>query len=68
MLVYMVPMSNNETGNPASYQSNTADAESELDVHFLASSVLKSRYVMIPDDLQPWIASTQTMDYCTLSA
>ena len=29
VLVYMVPMSNNETGNPASYQSNSADAESE---------------------------------------
>lgn len=68
MLVYMVPMSNNETGNPAPYQSNTANAGWEWDLHFLASSVLKSRYVMTPDDLQPWIASTQTMDYCALSA
>jgi hypothetical protein len=31
-----------------------------MNAHFFASSVLKSRYVMIPAVLHPWIATMQT--------
>lgn len=38
------------------------------DIHFFASSVLKSRYVITPTDLQVCIATTHTMDWNGISA
>lgn len=35
--------------------------------HFFASSVLKSRKVIIPAVLQDWMATTQTIDYAEVS-
>lgn len=41
-------------------------SDQSFHVHFLASSELKSRYVMIPEALHMEIATTQTTD-CTQS-
>ena len=49
-------------GEPCSLSIDDA-ANLVDDLHFLASSALKSLYWMMFEDLQSWIATTQTIDY-----
>lgn len=55
-------------GNPAPCVSEPRESPSSVHVHFLASSELKSRYVIIPSDLQVWIAAMHTTDCGPVSA
>lgn len=57
-----MPMRRSEIGNPVdvSFCSSRLIA---VDIHFFASSELKSLYVMMPEALHMEIAATHTTDY-----
>ena len=63
-----MPMRRSEIGNPAANQSwCLSGSQAQSHVHFFASSLLKSRYVMKPALLDIVMAATQTMDCIAVS-
>ena len=61
-------MSDKDTGNPKKLLIVEEQESACLNSHFRASSALKSLYVMAPNDLDVWIAITQTTDYIHVSS